>query len=163
MLRAELDFRARDGRVVPVHFYEVYWAPLTEGKITIGETLAFLLRAGSSGLWYVFRGPFRRHLFGQWVAFPTSVRTAAELAALLLTLAAMVILNFAIATATSVTVFTGGASRWPGYPLLGDLTVDFLLYELTMGGMLAALWLAYRLQSPRRQQGRPSTRAGWLK
>src|SRR5207249_12166052 len=87
MWRAELDYRTRDGRVVPVHFYEVYWAPLTEGKITIGETLAFLLRAGSSGLGYIVHGPFRRHLFGQWVAFPTSVGTAAQLAALLLTLA----------------------------------------------------------------------------
>src|SRR5258707_7755275 len=28
------------------------------------------------------------------------------------------------------------------YPLLGDLTVDFLLYELPTGGLVAAFWLA---------------------
>jgi hypothetical protein len=141
----------------------VYWAPLTEGKITIGETLAFLLRAGLTGLWYAFVGDFRRHLFGRWVSFPTTVGTAVQLAALLLTLAAIVVLNFAIAMATSVTVLTGGGSSWPGYPLLGDLTADFLTYELTMGAMLLALWLAWRFQTPRRAAGRPSTRGRWLK
>jgi len=163
MWRAEFDYTGRDGRVQRVHLYEVYWAPLTEGRITVRETLSFLVRAGLTGLWYAFAGGFRRHLFGRWVAFPTSVSTTLQLGALLLTLAAMVVLNFAIATATSVTVLTGGASRWPSYPLLGDLTADFLVYELMMGGMLFTLWLAYWLQRPRRKEGRPSTRARWLK
>jgi len=163
MWRAEFDYATSSGRVQRLHLYEVYWAPLTEGKITIGETISFLVRAGATGFWYATRGTFRRHLFGQWVAFPTSFSTALQLAALLFTLAAMVVLNFAVATATSVTVFTGGGASWPGYPLLGDLTADFLVYELTMGLMLLALYGAYALQSPRRAQGRPSTRGRWLK
>ena len=40
MWRAEVDVQTSSGRVVPVYFYEVYWAPLTEGKITLRETLA---------------------------------------------------------------------------------------------------------------------------
>jgi hypothetical protein len=161
--RAEFDYETKDGRAIRVHIYEVYWAPLTEGKITIRETLSFLFRAGLTGLRYVFSGDFRRHLFGRWVSFPTSAGTALQLAALLLTLAAMVVLNSAIATAASVTLLTGGTNRWPSYPLLGDLTADLLVYELTMGGMLFALWLAWRLQTPRRAKGRPSTRGSWLK
>jgi hypothetical protein len=163
MWRAEFDCKTSHGRVQRLHVYEVYWAPLTEGKITIGETLAFLVRAGLAGLWYATRGNFRRHLFGEWVTFPSSASTALQLAALMLTIAAMVILNFAIATATSVTVFTGGASSWPGYPLLGDLTADFLIYELTMGGMLFALWVTWKQQKTPREDGRPSTRHSWMK
>jgi len=73
----------------------------------------------------------------------------------------MVVMNFAIATAISVTVFTGGASRWPGYPLLGDLTVDFLLYELRWR-MLAALWLPIAAAPAAAAKGR-RRQSRWLK
>ena len=68
MWRAEFDHKTSSGSVQRVHLYEVYWAPLTEGRITIRETLSFLFRAGLTGLWYVVNGDFRRHLFGQWVS-----------------------------------------------------------------------------------------------
>jgi hypothetical protein len=163
MWRAEFDYALPGGATQRVHVYEVYWAPLTEGKITIAETLGFLVRAGVHGIGYAAAGSFRRHLFGAWVTFTTSRKAVVQLASLVLTLAAMIVLNFAVATATSVGVLQGGNGKWPGYPLLGDLTADFLLYELLMGGMLLALFSAYWLQRPKRGAGHPSTRAQWLK
>src|SRR5439155_15380376 len=88
-----------------VHVYEVYWAPLTAGKIKLGETISFLARAGLSGLWYCLVEPFRRHVFGRWETYPVSWRTAIELACVLLTILAMVVMNFAIASIASMSLF----------------------------------------------------------
>lgn len=33
-----------------IHFYEGYWAPLTEGEVTLRDISAFLLRAGLNGI-----------------------------------------------------------------------------------------------------------------
>ena len=32
-----------------IHFYEGYWAPLTEGEVTLRDIVRFLLRAGVNG------------------------------------------------------------------------------------------------------------------
>jgi hypothetical protein len=48
--RAELPLRRPDGSRVDVHFYEAYWAPLTEGRVTLRETLTFFIEAGFRGL-----------------------------------------------------------------------------------------------------------------
>src|SRR5262245_37780789 len=48
--RAELPLKRADGSRVDVHFYEAYWAPLTEGRITLRETLTFFIEAGFRGL-----------------------------------------------------------------------------------------------------------------
>src|SRR5512145_3566736 len=33
-----------------IHFYEGYWAPLTEGEVTLRDVSRFLLRAGMNGI-----------------------------------------------------------------------------------------------------------------
>lgn len=49
-----------------VHLYEVYWAPLTEGQITLKETVSFLWDAGVRGLTHFLApGRFDRWLFGE--------------------------------------------------------------------------------------------------
>ncbi len=87
---------------------------------------------------------------------PVSV-LALELALLLLTIGALVLLNFAIVAATSIGIVTGGSAAWPNAPLVGDLTVDFALYEAWMGAAIALLAGAYLAQRGNRRRSRPST------
>src|SRR3954452_22094321 len=47
--RAELTVRRADGSEREVHLYEAYWAPLTEGQVSIRDVLWFLLMAGFHG------------------------------------------------------------------------------------------------------------------
>ena len=56
-------------------------------------------------------------------------RTRIELACLLLTILAMVVMNFAIASIASMSLFAGAAAAWPSAALVGDLTIDFGLFE----------------------------------
>jgi len=63
--RAELPLKRQDGSRVDVHFYEAYWAPLTEGRITLRETLTFFIEAGFRGLRFaLIDGVFDRWMFG---------------------------------------------------------------------------------------------------
>ncbi|HEX2022134.1 MAG TPA: hypothetical protein VHH36_05435, partial [Candidatus Thermoplasmatota archaeon] len=57
-----------------VHFYEAYWAPLTEGRVTLRDTLGFLVRGGFNGA-VNGQGPFRRWLFGRMAEFPENAMT----------------------------------------------------------------------------------------
>lgn len=64
--RALLEFEGPGGAKREVHVYESYWAPLTEGAITLPETMAFLFGSGGLGLMHCLRSPngFQRWLFG---------------------------------------------------------------------------------------------------
>lgn len=63
--RAELSLKKPDGTRTGVHFYEAYWAPLTEGRVTLRETLRFFVDAGLGGLRFAWRdGVFNRSMFG---------------------------------------------------------------------------------------------------
>ena len=63
--RAELRLSDAENGVVEAHFFEAYWAPLTEGKITLRQTLNFLQDAGIRGLRFAYReGVFDRWMFG---------------------------------------------------------------------------------------------------
>jgi hypothetical protein len=41
--RLEMQLTQDDSRKVWVHLYEAYWAPLTEGKVTLRDVMGFLL------------------------------------------------------------------------------------------------------------------------
>src|SRR5262249_29776934 len=69
--RAELSLRDADGSERRVHIYEAYWAPLTEGKISLREVTTFLLTAAWCGAVNgLAQGGFKRWLFGGWQTFP---------------------------------------------------------------------------------------------
>jgi len=48
--RAEFDMRDAQGRDIEVHVYEGYWAPYTEGQVTLRDVMWFLIKAGRKGL-----------------------------------------------------------------------------------------------------------------
>jgi hypothetical protein len=67
LVRAELELtRGAEKRLV--HLYEIYWAPLTEGKVGILEAAEFLLAGGWRGFRYSLMQAFaRRPVFRRWL------------------------------------------------------------------------------------------------
>jgi predicted alpha/beta hydrolase family esterase len=49
-----------------VHLFEVYWAPITEGKVNSLDVLKFLVKGGCRGLSASRRGHFKRFLYDNW-------------------------------------------------------------------------------------------------
>jgi hypothetical protein len=79
--RAELKLTLKDQDKSrrEVHFYEAYWAPLTEGRVTLRETLTFLVDAGRRGMSFAYRGVFDRWMFGGREEFQIPPRRVLQL------------------------------------------------------------------------------------
>jgi hypothetical protein len=80
--RAQLNLQRKDegGSRREVHFYEAYWAPLTEGRVTLRDTLKFLIDAGLRGLNFAFEdGVFDRWMFGGRQEFQIPARRILQL------------------------------------------------------------------------------------
>jgi hypothetical protein len=80
--RAELCLTRKDQNDArrEVHFYEAYWAPLTEGRVNMRETLKFLIDAGLRGLNFAFEdGVFDRWMFGGRQEFQIPARRVLQL------------------------------------------------------------------------------------
>lgn len=74
LVRAEMTVESGDPRLPAqsVHVYESYWAPLTEGRVTLRDVLQFLGEGAFNGLAYLVRhfGRFDRWAFGSLRHFP---------------------------------------------------------------------------------------------
>ena len=81
--RVELTLTVNDTTQREVHLYEVYWAPLTEGKVTLRDVLAFLTGAGLRGIRYCARGSFDRWMFDSLTNLPLRRRGVFQLGAAL--------------------------------------------------------------------------------
>ncbi len=93
LVRAEMVIHGEDGRSHAVHVYESYWAPLTEGKVTLRDVSRFLLEGGVRGAFYLFRRFFQRWEFGGMEQFPINrVLTTLKLIIGLLVLFAPIVL-----------------------------------------------------------------------
>ena len=78
--RAELKLKGPDGSPVEVHFYEAYWAPITEGRVTLRETLSFFVDAARRGLRFAYQeGVFDRWMFGGREEFEIPARRVLQL------------------------------------------------------------------------------------
>lgn len=62
--RTELKIKNENDELQEIHLYEVYWAPLTEGRINAGQTLRFLLSSAKEGFIFSLKGYFKRWVFG---------------------------------------------------------------------------------------------------
>jgi hypothetical protein len=170
--RVELSLTTPAGDARTVHLYETYWAPLTEGKIRDRDVVGFLLAAGWNG---VRRGvgTFRRIMFGREQVFRESNGAAtllSFLAAFAVFLSLIVIQAIvaavagarAVLGATSGTVLGGASadgpgrsSGWPSDALMGDLSLDLLLFALPV------LLILFATQMPARMRRRAKVRAFW--
>lgn len=146
--RVELLARNRDRSAVKhVHVYEAYWAPLTEGRITLRQTVAFLFSAGRSGISQVFRTFYRywplaaRNGEPPVKAFRSTKGVLLGFGLSLLILLALVVMNGAI-TLTQLRQLTGNVERPDERALLAALTGDLWTFGLVMGVYVLATRVA---------------------
>jgi hypothetical protein len=150
LTRAEIRVTGEDGRPRHVHLYETYWAPLTEGKVTVRDTVWFLIGAAWQGMKSNPFGVFKRFLFSAWQVHESAWRTRVALLGALLVTLSLVLMNTVIAGVTTLRIATGSSSPWTNSALLGDLTALFALFLIT-----AAMLGAGGIALPRGLRGLP--------
>ncbi|HUK63786.1 MAG TPA: hypothetical protein VLV15_10635, partial [Dongiaceae bacterium] len=146
--------------------FEAYWAPLTEGQISLGQTLSFLWRSGCAGFARALHGDFPRFMFGRTQRLPVGPRSGWAFVAALAVLGGLVSLNGIVASAAISRLLTAGHSRWPEPRLFVDLSVDILLFLAALGSAAGGVALAARGRRVRpdgtiRVPGRATIMAGW--
>ena len=140
--RLEMEVASGDARHV-VHVYECYWAPITEGQVTIRDVLMFLFRAGFDGLWHAWFGGFRRYIGGTLVQFPSPIRTPLYLLTALFVTVSLLVVNTGVGAALSLAVLRVvgiGRVGWSRY-FQRDLTAIlnvFAIATLIFGVVLYA-------------------------
>jgi hypothetical protein len=122
--RAELTLNAGTERETRVHLYEAYWAPLTEGLVTLRDVMRFLWRGANNGVENA-RGAhgFHRYMFGGIVSFGQQTGALWQLIFTTVVLGALVLLN-AVATGVFAAAFLGkSGSVWREPALTGEVTL----------------------------------------
>jgi len=161
LVRAEIKIRDN----LEVHIYESYWAPLTEGKVTLKDVMSFLFDAGWNGFMNTTaKKGYQRWMFGKEQNFGLPrFRLMVTLAALMLLLLALVFMNGVLAAAAASHAI-GGRHSFPG-ALTAPLTFDFIVADcaavLIVLGTLALPWL-YKKAIKNAGVRRWLTRQGWL-
>lgn len=135
----ELKF-TRDGRDHELHLYEAYWAPLTEGRVTLRDVVYLLSMAAVNG---VRNGSteFSRWLFGNLVAFPPQIRTVIALIVGLLALFALATINLTIGVIAAARWALGVRQGLIGDGLYGDLstTLNVLFVLVSLFGVVLVI------------------------
>jgi hypothetical protein len=131
-----------------VHLYEGYWAPLTEGAVTLRDVLRFLVQAGRNGL-HNGEGVFRRWAFGKLQEYPIPVRTWIYLVIAVLGVTALVSMNAVIALVSAARATLGAGPTWLSDALFEELTTTLNLFLLVAVGFGFVLALARRLRRHR--------------
>lgn len=92
---AEIELkRAADHQRQRFHFYEVYWAPMTEGVVHFLDVLLFLLKAAWDGAWAQIRNrSFARFTFGKEQNYGILTMTGLQLFFAFFTVAGLVLLS----------------------------------------------------------------------
>jgi hypothetical protein len=112
-----------------IHFYEGYWAPITEGVVTLRDVVRFLFSAGFNGI-RNSETTFHRWAFGEPRAFEIPVRTWAYLVVAVLTVCALVSMNAVVGLVTAAkAAFT--SPSWLNDRLFADLTTTLNIFLLT--------------------------------
>jgi hypothetical protein len=159
--RVEMTLRTPSGDAREVHLYEVYWAPLTEGKVTLSDVFVFLLGAGARGIAYSLRGAFDRWMFGTRQTFALPARGLFRLATALVVVCALALGYVAFSLLAIAQVI---ALLYPALP--GEAAVAMLGRATGWCGlviaMLGAAGLASTLLTGSKLMPRPSVAARTL-
>lgn len=111
-----------------VHIFEGYWAPMTEGEVTLRDVIAFLFTAGWNGL-KNGRARFNRWLFGRYARFKPNLAVTFYLAVAVAGILSLVAMNTALVTVAAFDIpFTNKPPWLSG--LKGDLTTTFNIFVL---------------------------------
>lgn len=101
-----------------VHLYEAYWAPLTEGRVTLRDVVRFLGKATRSAF-FQQKKAFERWVFGQMVEFAPDTGTVWSLALATLVVFFFLWMNTAVAVCIARSLWKGS---WAGPGFWLDLT-----------------------------------------
>jgi hypothetical protein len=124
-----------------IHFYEGYWAPLTEGEVSLRDISAFLLRAGLNGILNSTTS-FSRWVFGRWQPYDIPVRTWAYLVIALATIGALGLMNTVIGVVSAARATLGQTPpAWLSDALFCDLTTTLNLFLVIATGFVVVLAL----------------------
>lgn len=123
--RLELKLKRRDGKEHDVHVYEGYWAPLTEGRVTLRDAMRLLFNGGRNGL-NLSLGRFRRWLFGKFESFPVPIATVLYLAWALAVVVSLALINAIVVLAAVAFLPLVNRPDWL-MPLFTDLSTTFNL------------------------------------
>jgi hypothetical protein len=164
--RAELTLPDAQGREREVHLFEGYWAPLTEGEISLPQTLQFLWGAGVAGFMRSLSGWFPRFLFGRRQWLPVGARSGWAFVTALAVFGGLVALNGIIASAAISRLLSPMQPRWPEPRLFVDLSADMLVFLAAIaaagGGVaLARMRRRNRTDGTLRVPGRGVILTGW--
>ncbi|MBI3934700.1 MAG: hypothetical protein HY316_08390, partial [Acidobacteria bacterium] len=137
LYRVELELQSQ-GKKQEVDLYEAYWAPLTEGNVSLRDVVRFLWSAGVSGILNFFHPPTQQR-FGQQVPMPPTRKTLGHLLLALVLLLSLIVMNASIiAVGAARSVFTN-ESAWLSEALFSDLSVIFnilLIFVVPTGAVL---------------------------
>jgi len=155
--RLEIDTRDSHGKDIEVHIYEAYWAPLTEGAVTLADVIRFLLSSGWNGLVNSF-ADFRRWMFGNDFNFGAQSHTAWQLLTALGIILSLMIMNSVIAAIVGASLLNpGGSTSWPNGELLGVFNTIMVSYSV-----YSALFFVTLLMSPHiRPNTKTATSPSW--
>jgi hypothetical protein len=146
MHRVELMLKGVDSQDVETHVYEGYWAPLTEGKITVRNVITFLTNAARNAIRNSEAGRFDRMMFGTVEKLPIAVRTIVYLAGALFTVLALVVMNSTIAVVSAGRALLSETPSWLSNGLFLDLTTTFNFVIAVMALFGIALGLSSRFK-----------------
>lgn len=150
-----------------VHVFEAYWAPATEGKVTLRDVMAFMVGAGLNGAWRGLRG-WSRSVFDDDLEGSRFQGRLASVGSSLALLAALVAL-LALVAVNAIILAMAGAAALPGElpveaarPALTRLFLGFAAVALLFAALLVATML---LKSAGRALGeggaRKALRVAW--
>ena len=125
---AELELHPNGQPARHVDIYEAYWAPLTEGEVTLRDVISFLFRTGITS---VPRRSFPRWMFGGITTCVAVPGTSIALIATLLTIASLVVINAIVAAVLGARVAIQGGS-WPSNYLIVDLSVPAAIVSVLL-------------------------------
>lgn len=146
--RVELQLKTKT-KAVEAHVYEAYWAPLTEGRVTIRDVIRFLAGAGRNGIRNARRGQFGRWLFGCSEKYPIPIRTLFYLVVALASIVALVVMNSTIAAVAAGRALLGERAGWLSDALLADLTTTFNVVVVAMAAFAVTLAVGMLLRKLR--------------
>lgn len=145
-----------------VHIFESYWAPITEGNVTLRDVMRFLWNAGSTGFTKLF-SPFRRWAFGGFQNYGCSIRAPLFLLLALLVVAALVAVNTVIVLVTTARFLSPTSTAWPRPALVADLTVAILELLAAFAAVGAVFWMAHQRHKRHAEALGQDLQKSWLR
>jgi hypothetical protein len=148
--RLDLLLTLENGAEREVHVYEAYWAPLTEGRVTLRDVIAFLVFGAFAGI-RAGRKPFHRWLFQRYARFPAPIRTVVYLELALAIVASLTLLDVVILAVAAVRVPLHDTPHWADSAFIHDVTTVLNLLLVALAPLVVVLLIAARRRRKKQQ------------